>query len=76
MNTKVHPYGICGPGDIRILIKLSRAKYLAVYQYAVMIPVCFWHALNSVYLHRKLTREGFYDKSVPDTSNAEQEYLF
>ena len=59
-----------------VIVRLAKAKYKIVYQYAVMIPVCFWHALNSVYVHRKLTREGFYDKDIPDTSNAEQEYLF
>ena len=59
-----------------VLVRLAKAKYKVVYQYAVMIPVCYSHTLNSVYLHRKLTRDGFYDKDIPDTSNARQEYLF
>ena len=59
-----------------VIIKLAKAKYKVVYQYTVLIPRAYWTALNSLHLHRKLTREGFFDKDIPDTSNAEQEYLF
>ena len=59
-----------------VLVKLSVSKYKVVYQHTVLIPRAYWTALNSLHLHRKLTRDGFFDKDIPDTSNAEQEYLF
>ena len=59
-----------------VLVKLSVSKYKVVYQHTVLIPRAYWTALNSLHLHRKLTRERFFDKDIPDTSHAEQMNLF
>ena len=55
---------------------LAKAKYKVVYQYAVMIPKTYWESLNNIYRTRQLKREGFFDKDIADTSQAEQGELF
>lgn len=64
-----------GQKSRRIRGYLSKAKYRIIYQYAVMIPICYWQAHNEIYTHRKLHREGFFTKEIIDTSNAEQTSL-
>ena len=56
----------------RILSDLAKCKYKIVYLYTLLIPKHYWDALNTYYRKRKLTREGFFDKDIPDTSQAEQ----
>ena len=60
----------------RKLSHLTRFKKMIVYQHIVMIPKAYWEVLNTLYKQRKLTREGFFDKEIPDTSNSEQLTLF
>lgn len=59
-----------------LLSHVSIAKYKVVFQYCVLIPKAYWHALNTIHKHRKLTREGFFDQDIQDTSNASQPTIF
>lgn len=62
--------------NVNILNHLQRNKKKVVFLYAVMIPKSYWEALNKMYRQRKLTRDGFYNAEIPDTSNGTQLNLF
>ena len=41
-------------------------------RYRLFASLLFTKALCEIYRHRQLTREGFFDKEIPDTSQSEQ----
>lgn len=64
------------PKSTLILANLTKAKYKVVYQYSILIPKTYWESMDRIHRQRKLTREGFFDKDVSDTSQSEQLTLF
>ena len=56
--------------------KRQKAKARRREHYRLYASLLFTKSLCEIYRTRKLTREGFFDKDVPDTSQADPQYLF
>ena len=52
----------------------SKARRRELYRISAVL--LFTKSLCEIYRTRQLTREGFFDKEIPDTSNAKQQTLF
>ena len=55
----------------RLKTKARRREF-----YRLFASLLFTKSLCEIYRHRQLTREGFFDREIPDTSHAEQQALF
>lgn len=64
------------PKSITLLSHLAKAKYKLIFYHVALIPKAYWDALNTLHRTRKLTREGFFDAEIADTSQATQQTLF